>query len=79
MPGILSVNRHVDDGSHAVTTDVRNTQTIHQLIIAGRHGVVVHHGGDSFAADFLDLGYPAAVDFLAIGTLQALADGMAGG
>ena len=79
VPRILPVHRHVDDGPHAVAVVIGNTQLDHQLAVAGGHRVAVHHGGDAVAAALLDVRHTAAVDGLAVGFLQALADGMGGG
>ena len=52
---------------------------VHELVVAGGHGVAIHLGQDAVAGDLLDLPHPAAVQGFAIGLLEALADGVGGG
>ena len=49
------------------------------LSLPAATGMAVHLGDDAVAADLLDIRHPAAVDLLAVGPLQALADGVGGG
>ena len=79
VSGVFSVDGHVDDGTHAVAVVVGDAQVLHELVVAGRDLHAVHLCGDAVAADLLDVGDPGAVDFLAVGALEALADGMGGG
>ena len=58
---------------------VLDAQLLHELAVARGDGVPVHLGGDAVAADLLNIRHPAAVDVLAVGLLQALADGVRGG
>ena len=79
MPCVFLVNRHVNDGSYAVAVDVIHSNMPHQLVVAGSHGVTVNPGNDAVAAELLNVTNTAAVNFLTVGFLKALADGMAGG
>ena len=79
VSGVLPVHRHVDDGTHAVTVVIRDAQLLHKLAVARRHRMTVHHRRDAVAAELLNVRHTAAVDGLAVGALEALADGMGGG
>ena len=63
MTGVLAVDRHMDDRADAVALDGFNAELLHQLGVARGDGVAVHYGGDA-----------VAVDLLAVGLLEALAD-----
>ena len=79
VSGVLPVHRHVDDGTHAVTVVIRDAQMLHELAVARRHWMTVHHRRDAVAAELLNVRHTAAVDGLAVGALEALTDGMGGG
>lgn len=79
MSRVLAVNGHVDDRAGAVAVAVLNTQLFHQLAVARGDRVPVDRGGDAVAAELFDVRHAAAVNFLAIGLLQTLADGVRGG
>ena len=76
VSGVFAVHRHVNDRAHAVTVLIGDPQLVHQLGVARRHSHAVHSRRHAVAADLLDVGHAAAVDRLAIGLLQAPADGM---
>ena len=76
MARILAVNGHVNDRADAVAIDERNAVQLHQLAVARQHVMAVHFGGNALAADLLNVFHAAAVDGLAVGLLQALANGM---
>ena len=78
MTGIAAVYRHVNDGADVMTGNEVDAEPLHQLVIACGNFYTVHLGNHTVAADFLNVGYPAAVDRLAVGTLQAAADGVRG-
>ena len=78
MTGIFTVNRHVDDRADAVAVLIADSELPHQLAVARRHGVSVDLCHDPVAADLLDIAHAAAVDFPAVGLLQALADRVGG-
>ena len=69
MPGIFPVNRHVNDGAYAVARNRLNAQTIHELVISSRDLMIVHCGDHAVAAELLNIGYTAAVDFHTVGFL----------
>ncbi len=69
----------MDDGADAVAVVVLDAELLHQLAVAGGDGVSIDLGVDAVAADLFNIGHAAAVDLLAVGLLQALADGMRGG
>ena len=79
VPRVLPVDGDVDDRADAVAADKRNAAQRHQLVVARQHGVAVHHGGNALAADLLNVAHAVAVDGLAVGALEALADGVRGG
>jgi len=62
-----------------VAVAVWNAQLFHQLAVACGDRVPVDRGGDAVAAELFDVRHAAAVNFLAIGLLQTLADGVRGG
>ena len=41
-------------------------QTIHELVVSSRDLMIIHCGNHSVAAELLNIGYTAAVDFHAI-------------
>ena len=69
MPGIFPVNRHVNNGAYAVARNSLDPQTIHELVVTSCHLMTVHRSDDTVAAELLNIGYTAAVDFHAIGFL----------
>ena len=73
------VHREMDDGAHAVAGNGLQPQPPHQLVVACGHWDAVHLGGDAVAADLLNVAHTVAVDGLAVGALEALADGVGGG
>ena len=79
VPRVLPINGHVDDRAGAVAVAVWNAQLFHQLAVACGDRVPVDRGGDAVAAELFDVRHAAAVNFLAIGLLQTLADGVRGG
>ena len=58
---------------------VCNAELLHQLAVAGGDGVSIDLCFDAVAADLFNIRHAAAVDLLAVGLLEALADGMRGG
>ena len=44
-------------------------QTIHELVVSSRDLMIIHCGDDTVAAELLNIGYTAAVNFHAIGFL----------
>ena len=68
----------MDDRAGAVAVAVLNAQLFHQLAVACGDRVPVDRGGDAVAAELFDVRHAAAVDFLSVGLLQTLADGMRG-
>ena len=55
------------------------THTFHEFLVAHGHGLAVDDRRDTLSSDLLDVAHTAMVDGLAIGLLQALADGVGGG
>ena len=79
MTGIFAVDRDMQDRADAVAGDAVYAQLFHQLVVADGDLHPIDRGGQTVAADLLDIGHAAAVDRLAVGPLQALADGVRGG
>ena len=79
MACVCPVDRHMDDGSRAVTGDIGNAQAIHQLVISRSHLLAVHPGDDTVSADLLNVRHPGAVNLPAVSPPQAPADGMGRG
>ena len=71
-----AVERHVEDGPDAVAGHVVHRQLSHELLVPDGDGVAVDRRADALAAALLDVGHAAAVDGLAVGALEALADGV---
>ena len=69
----------MDDGTYAVTRDIGDTQAVHQLVVAGSDLHAIHPGDNAVSAYLTDIADTAAVNLLAVGPLQAFADGMGGG
>ena len=78
MSGVGTVHRHVDDRADTVAVLIRNSELLHQFTVACGNRDAVHFCQDAVAADFFDVGHAAAVDFFAVGPLQALADRVGG-
>ena len=78
MPGICSVNRHMDDGSCRMAANIRNADVIHQLIVSCRYSFSIDGGNHAIPADLLNIRHTGTVQFFSIGFLQALADRMGG-
>ena len=76
MTGIFAVDRDMQDRADAVAGDAVYAQLFHQLVVANGDLHPIDRGGQAVAADLLDIGHAAAVDRLAVGPLQALADGV---
>ena len=74
MARVLAVDGHVDDRADAVAVVILDAELLHQLAVARGDGVPVDRGGDAVAADLLNIGDAAAVNFLSIRFLQTLAD-----
>ena len=72
MPGIFPVNRHVNNGAYAVARNSLDPQTIHELVVSSRDLMIIHCGDDTVAAELLNIGYTAAVNFHAIGFCKLL-------
>ena len=79
MPGVLPVERHMDDRARAAAGDERHAKLIHELVVARGDAHAIHRGEHSAAADLLDVGDAGAVGFLAVVAADALADGVGGG
>ena len=79
LSGIDAVHGDVYHRSGLVAFQEGNAQLVHQLIVAGSHRAAVHFGNHTGAAALLHLGHTGAVQLLAIGLLQALADGVGRG
>ena len=69
VPGIFAVNRHVNDRPHTMARNSLDAQTIHELVVSGRHLMAVHRCNHAVAAELLNIGYTAAVDFHTVGFL----------
>ena len=69
MPGIFPVNRHVNNGAYAVARNSLDPQTIHELVVSSCDLMIIHCGNHSVAAELLNIGYTAAVDFHTVGFL----------
>ena len=76
MASVLTVDGQMDDGADAMAVVPRNAQPIHELAVAHGYVGAVHLGGDAIAADLLHVRDTVAVDLAAVGTAEALADGM---
>ena len=79
MPGVDAVDGHVDDRADAVAVVVFDAELLHELGVACSDAVAVNGRRDAVAADLFDTCNAAAVNGLAVGLLQALADGVRGG
>lgn len=69
MSGIFPVNRNVNDRPHTMARNSLDPQTIHELVVSCRDLMIIHCGNHSVAAELLNTGYTATVDFHAIGFL----------
>ena len=54
MTRISSINRHVKNGSHAMTRHIRNFHLLHQFIIANGHDMPIYGSLDTVSADFVN-------------------------
>ena len=79
VPGVPAVNGHMDHGADAAAVHILHPEAAHQLGVAGGHGPAVHLGDDPLAALLGDVPHPVAVQFGAVGPLEALGDRMGGG
>ena len=79
MSGVRPIHRQVNHRPHLMAGHSRNSQARHELVVARGHRDSAHLGQNPVAGNLLHLRDPAPVQFLAIGLLQALADGMGGG
>ena len=78
MPRVLAVNSHVDNRAGAVAIVILHAQLIHQLAVACSNRMPINRGGNAVTAEFFNICHAAAVDFLSVGFLQTLADGVRG-
>lgn len=76
VTGVFAVNCHVDDCAYAVAVDEVDAQLLHELVVAGGDRNAVDLCKNASAADLFNVRDAAAVNFLAICFLQALADGV---
>ena len=76
MPHVFALYGNVNDGARAVAGTVWHAQMVHELSVARSHLPPIHGGDHAVAADLLNVFHAAAVDGLAVGLLQALANGM---
>ena len=76
VTGVFAVNCHVDDCAYAVAVDEVDAQLLHELVVAGSDRNTVDLCKNASAADLFNVRDAAAVNFLAICFLQALADGV---
>ena len=77
MAGVLAVDGHVDDRADAVAVVVLDAELRPSACCCpAATACAVDLGGDAVAADLLNIGNAAAVDLLAVGPLEALADGV---
>ena len=76
VTGVFAVNCHVDDCAYAVAVDEVDAQLLHELVVAGSDRNAVDLCKNASAADLFNVRDAAAVNFLAICFLQALADGV---
>ena len=76
MTCIFSIHSHMDNRSYMMALFVRNTKTVHQLRVAGSYRHTVHLCNNTVSTDFLNVCDTAAVNWLAICFLKALADGV---
>ena len=76
MTRISSINRHVKNGSHAMTRHIRNFHLLHQFIIANGHDMTIYGSLDTVSADFMNIPDTVTVNGFTIRLLQALTDGM---
>ena len=79
MPGVGSINGHMDNGAGAVAVLIGDAQPLHELPVSGGQVDPVYLGGNALAGDLPDVRHPAPVQRLAVGLLQTFADGMGGG
>ena len=78
MPGIDSVDNHMNNGSGMMAVFILHLQALHQLPVACRHHMAVYPCGHAVAADFLNIRHSGPVNGLSVRLLQAFADGMRG-
>ena len=74
MPGIASVDRHMDNCADAAAFLIFQPQTLHQPSVARCNTVPVNCPENPFPADLFNIGYAAAVKLPSVRTLQAFAD-----
>ena len=79
VAGVLAVERHVDYCADTVAALVGDVQLLHELVVAGGDLNSIYLGDNAVAADLFDIRDAAAVDLLAVGALETLADRMGGG
>ena len=78
VPVVCPVDGHVDQGPHHMAVYIGDVEHVHELGVPGSDGMAVHLGHHPFASVFLDIRHSVPINGLAIGPLEALADGMAG-
>ena len=76
VSGVLAVKRHMDYCADAAAALVGDVQLLHELVVAGSDLNAVNLGDNAVAADLFDIRDAAAVDLLAVGALETLADRM---
>ena len=76
VSGVLTVDRHMDDGADAVAVQERDAQARHEAVVAGGDLVSVHHRGDAVAADLLHVRDQGRVEFFAVSCQDALRNGV---
>ena len=76
VSGVLAVKRHMDYCTDAAAVLVGDVQLLHELVVAGGDLNSIYLGDNAVTADLFNISDAAAVDLLAVGALETLADRM---
>ena len=76
VSGVLAVKRHMDYCADAAAVLVGDVQLLHELVVAGGDLNSIYLGDNAVTADLFNISDAAAVDLLAVGALETLADRM---
>ena len=77
MAGILTVNRHMDNGTHMMAVVPTGTHGIHQLRISNGHHALIHMSRNALTCNLFHLTDMTAIDSLVReGITQGSTDGM---
>ena len=76
VPGVFAVDCRMDYGTDTVAALVGDVQLLHELVVAGGDLNSIYLGDNAVTADLFNISDAAAVDLLAVGALETLADRM---